>query len=384
MAFRGAIPDFQLANPLYIGARASFFTIDQDGARTTTLATLYADPTGTQTLANPQTFDSEGKFEAPVYIEEPVIAEVSGPNVESHTTGAINARGTWRGDWVTGTVYFSTDFVQDPITGNVYAATNDYESSASVATDVANGDLTLVIDQADMVSGGASLAIKVPVRVATTANITLTGLQTIDGIALAAGDRVLVKNQTSNPDNGIYNAAVGAWTRAVDADASNEFADGCVVNVRQGTLNAGKRYQLSISTPFTLGTSAQTWVASEFPDSALEFTFTSAPDSHLTTGIKGYSAPVAFDCTINLMTLIGDAAGSIVMDIYKAAFPTVPTAANTITAGAKPTLSAAQATSDATLTGWTLALRKGDVLGFEILSVSGLKFVTLNLRVTRT
>jgi phage-related tail fiber protein len=99
-------------------------------------------------------------------------------------------------------------------------------------------------------------------------------LQTIDGIALAAGDRVLVKNQTSNPENGIYNAAVGAWTRAVDADASNEFADGCVVNVRQGTLNAGKRYQLSISTPFTLGTSAQTWVASEFPDSALEFTFT--------------------------------------------------------------------------------------------------------------
>jgi hypothetical protein len=176
MAFRGAIPDFQLANPLYIGARASFFTIDQDGARTTTLATLYADPTGTQTLANPQTFDSEGKFEAPVYIEEPVIAEVSGPNVESHTTGAINARGTWRGDWATGTVYFSTDFVQDPITGNVYAATNDYESSASVATDVANGDLTLVIDQADMVSGGASLAIKVPVRVATTANITLSGL----------------------------------------------------------------------------------------------------------------------------------------------------------------------------------------------------------------
>jgi hypothetical protein len=80
-----------------------------------------------------------------------------------------------------------------------------------------------------------------------------------------------------------------------------------------------------------------------------------------------------------------DAAGSIVIDIYKAAFPTVPTAANTITAGAKPTLSAAQATSDATLTGWTLALRKGDVLGFEIqLSVSGLKFVTLNLRVTRT
>jgi hypothetical protein len=383
MAFRGAIPDFQLANPLYIGARASFFTIDQDGARTTTLATLYADPTGTQTLANPQTFDSEGKFEAPVYIEEPVIAEVSGPNVESHTTGAINARGTWRGDWATGTVYFSTDFVQDPITGNVYAATNDYESSASVATDVANGDLTLVIDQADMVSGGASLAIKVPVRVATTANITLSGLQTIDGIALAAGDRVLVKNQTSNPENGIYNAAVGAWTRAVDADASNEFADGCVVNVRQGTLNAGKRYQLSMSTPFTLGTSAMVWVASEFPASEFVFQMTAPSDANLTTGIKGYSSPAPFDCTIDLMTLIADAAGSMVVDIYKAAFPSVPTSATPITASAKPTLTAAQATQDSTLTGWTLAIAKNDVLAVDIISVSGLKFATLTLRVNR-
>jgi len=86
--FRGTIPDFQLANPLYIGAQVSFFTVS-GGVATTTLATLYAAPTGATTMANPQTLDSEGKFVAPVYIEEPVIASVVGATVGSHTTGVI-------------------------------------------------------------------------------------------------------------------------------------------------------------------------------------------------------------------------------------------------------------------------------------------------------
>jgi hypothetical protein len=60
------------------------------------------------------------------------------------------------------------------------------------------------------------LAIKAPVRVATTANITLSGLQTIDGIALVAGDRVLVKNQSDATANGLYNGVTGNWTRTID------------------------------------------------------------------------------------------------------------------------------------------------------------------------
>jgi catechol 2,3-dioxygenase-like lactoylglutathione lyase family enzyme len=89
MTFRGTIPDFQLANPLYVGAQVSFFTVDSNGHATTTLATLYADTVSIQTLANPQILDGEGKFEAPVYIEVPVIASVVGATVGTHTTGII-------------------------------------------------------------------------------------------------------------------------------------------------------------------------------------------------------------------------------------------------------------------------------------------------------
>ena len=168
MAFLGAIPDFQTANPLYVGATVSFFTVSGDGVATTTFATLYGDPLGQTQAANPQTLDSDGKFKSPVYIAVPVIAQVEGPNVESHLTGVINARGTWRGNWVAGTVYFSTDFVVDPVSGNIYAATNDYTASSTLAADIAAGNLVVVIDQTALVSGGAALAIKVPVQCATT------------------------------------------------------------------------------------------------------------------------------------------------------------------------------------------------------------------------
>src|SRR3569832_1978833 len=75
----------------------------------------------------------------------------------------------------------------------------------------------------------AERAIKEPCRVAATSNITLSGLPTIGGIALASGDRVLVTAQTSAVDNGIYVAAAGAWTRATDFDGSGEAIGGALV-----------------------------------------------------------------------------------------------------------------------------------------------------------
>src|SRR5258705_13955990 len=100
------------------------------------------------------------------------------------------------------------------------------------------------------------LAIKAPVRVATTgSNITLSGLQTIDGVALAAGDRVLVKDQTDATTNGIYNAATGPWTRTIDANNNSQWANGLQVLVTSGTVNAHTPWQLSALDPITLGTS---------------------------------------------------------------------------------------------------------------------------------
>jgi len=104
------------------------------------------------------------------------------------------------------------------------------------------------------------LAIKAPVRAATTgANIALSGLQTIDGVALAAGDRVLVKDQADATTNGIYNAATGPWTRAIDAGNNSQWSQGVMVIVTQGTVNAFTIWVMTAANPVTLGTTNLTW-----------------------------------------------------------------------------------------------------------------------------
>lgn len=102
-------------------------------------------------------------------------------------------------------------------------------------------------------------AIKDPVRAATTANITLSGTQTVDGIALSAGDRVLVKNQTLGQNNGIYVVSAGAWTRSTDADSNTEVVAGMAVWVNEGTTNGDKRFVITTDNPITLGTTSLTF-----------------------------------------------------------------------------------------------------------------------------
>ncbi|MHA6912986.1 phage tail protein [Ralstonia pseudosolanacearum] len=98
---------------------------------------------------------------------------------------------------------------------------------------------------------------KQSVRVATTAAIALTGLQTVDGVALSAGDRVLVKNQTAAPaENGIYVVAAGIWTRATDADQALEVTPGMLVPVEDGAANGDSLWQLATNGPITIGTTA--------------------------------------------------------------------------------------------------------------------------------
>ena len=96
------------------------------------------------------------------------------------------------------------------------------------------------------------------VRAATTANITLSATQTIDGIVLAVGDRVLVKDQTTSSQNGIYVVAAGAWTRALDADTASKIAS-ALVAVDSGTANGGKLFDNDFKTTDTLGTTAMLW-----------------------------------------------------------------------------------------------------------------------------
>jgi hypothetical protein len=94
---------------------------------------------------------------------------------------------------------------------------------------------------------------------ATTANITLSGTQTIDGVALIAGDRCLVKDQTLSQNNGIYVVAAGAWTRATDMDNWLEVP-GAFTFIEQGTLYADTGWVCTSNAGGTLGTTPITWV----------------------------------------------------------------------------------------------------------------------------
>lgn len=98
------------------------------------------------------------------------------------------------------------------------------------------------------------LDFKHSVLVTTTANVLLTGNQTLDGIAVPAGSRVLVKNQAAAKDNGIYITAAGAWSRAPDADASIETTACMMVSVEKGTVNADSVWLLTTDSPIVLGT----------------------------------------------------------------------------------------------------------------------------------
>lgn len=101
------------------------------------------------------------------------------------------------------------------------------------------------------------------VRCATTANLgALSGLLTVDGITLVAGDRILVKDQTTGADNGIYVAGSGAWTRSTDTDNTSpdtEVKTGMSVMVSEGTANADKQFSLTTNGAITIGTTSLTF-----------------------------------------------------------------------------------------------------------------------------
>ena len=105
--------------------------------------------------------------------------------------------------------------------------------------------------------------------------------------------------------------------------------------------------------------------------------------STITTGVKGY-IPIPFACTITVVRLLADQSGSIVVDVWKDTYANYPpTDADSITASAVPTITTADKSEDATLTGWTTAIAAGDILGFNVDSVTTHRRATVELEVTK-
>lgn len=111
----------------------------------------------------------------------------------------------------------------------------------STATDRLNGLTT-------------SVAVKPPCITVALSNITLSGLQTVTGVTVVEGDRVLVTAQSDASENGIYNASTGDWIRAKDFDGNRDVVQGTIVLVRSGSAD-GAIFEVTTANPIVIGTS---------------------------------------------------------------------------------------------------------------------------------
>ena len=141
------------------------------------------------------------------------------------------------------------------ITQTQMAMDGTFAFSGTVSSSQAPTSDSHVANKAYVDNIAAGLHWKDSVRAATTANITLSGTQTIDGIALQAADRVLVKNQSDAEDNGIYVVAAGAWSRSADMNAGDEFP-GAAMFVREGTVYGDTGWVCTNDAEPTVGTTA--------------------------------------------------------------------------------------------------------------------------------
>lgn len=114
--------------------------------------------------------------------------------------------------------------------------------------------------QTDRTTGlKGNVGMKIPVRAASTANLTLSGEQTVDGVALVTGDRILVKDQTTASENGIYVVDTGSWSRSKDFNGAFDAVKGTIIHVNEGTSNVGSFWELTTTDGFTIGTTSLTF-----------------------------------------------------------------------------------------------------------------------------
>lgn len=106
----------------------------------------------------------------------------------------------------------------------------------------------------------AGVMVKLPCVTASTAALTLSGEQTVAGVACVAADRVLVKDQASSALNGIYDVSTGPWSRSDDFDEVADIIPGALVQVTGGS-NGGRIWYVSSAAPTTMDSSAITFAA---------------------------------------------------------------------------------------------------------------------------
>lgn len=138
-----------------------------------------------------------------------------------------------------------------------------------------------------------SVAEKAPVVVATNGAITLSGEQTVNGVACVEGDRVLVKDQDDSTTNGIYVCSDSAWSRALDFNGNRDVVKGTSVRVAGPSVSTGSLYIVTTENPIVIGTSAIVFV--QKPEGTSDSTqFVSMEDLRVSTTDQDYVETLAF------------------------------------------------------------------------------------------
>ncbi|CAB5217645.1 hypothetical protein UFOVP205_1, partial [uncultured Caudovirales phage] len=151
------------------------------------------------------------------------------------------------------TINSTTIGATTPSTGvftNISTTTGQVTTTPSANTDIANKFYV------DTVAQG--LGPKAACAAATLTSITLSGLQSIDSYTTLAGDRVLVKSQSTSSENGIYIASASAWTRSTDMDVWSEVPGAYTVILNGGQANTG--WVCTATATGTIGVTAMPWV----------------------------------------------------------------------------------------------------------------------------
>ena len=189
-----------------------------------------------------------------------------------------------------------------PSTGaftNIQTTTGQITTQPTGANDIVN----LLALQ----SYAAGISWKQPVACATLANITLSGLQTIDGYTTLAGDRVIVKNQSTQANNGIYIASSGAWTRSSDANTWNELVS-AIAFVEYGS-QAGSAWFCTVTPGGTLGTTPVIWA--QFTTSATYSAGTGLTLSGFTFSITNIGTAGTYGSASSVPVFVTNAQGQV-------------------------------------------------------------------------